>query len=490
MDDHQLTPVAAASRFAKGSASSANSEPYCGPITFVEHGAPPCLAVSVLETRRTLIGVDSERRYGFPQPRRLEWTLQSAHANRRRRVDDGAAGAGASRLARELHRQRARRSSPARLEVLEAPGQRPVTRLRVPPARAHRAPALPAPRSAIRVLIVDDHAVVRSGLSLVVGAEDDLEVVGEAGKRARRDLRGAHAEARRDPAGRRHARPERPRRRADAPARAPETKVLVLSMQDDPQYVRQAFAEGASGYVLKEAADTEVVAAIREVARGGQVRPSRARCAADRGRGRGCAPGGGGPALRPRTRGLEAAGARPHEPGDREAALHLGPNGRDAPRAHHAEAPPVEPGGARALRARAGRARASKRRDGRPEAASSEFERWSGRYADGATRTLRALVFCLLPKPNAVSGLRSAPPIARIANPMPGEQEGDADHDAEERELLGHVARVERGRQRGLGHPEVASRVVDRLSVSDSSAFVASLCPCRRRVAVTRPICA
>jgi two-component system response regulator NreC len=46
--------------------------------------------------------------------------------------------------------------------------------------------------------------------------------------------------------------------------------VLVLSMQDDPQYVRQAFAAGASGYVLKEAADVEVVAAIREVARGGR----------------------------------------------------------------------------------------------------------------------------------------------------------------------------------------------------------------------------
>ena len=47
-------------------------------------------------------------------------------------------------------------------------------------------------------------------------------------------------------------------------------KVLVLSMQDDPRYVREAFAAGASGYVLKEAADTEVVDAIREVARGGR----------------------------------------------------------------------------------------------------------------------------------------------------------------------------------------------------------------------------
>jgi two-component system, NarL family, response regulator NreC len=48
----------------------------------------------------------------------------------------------------------------------------------------------------------------------------------------------------------------------------PETKVLVLSMQDEPQYVRQAFAAGASGYIVKEAADTEVVGAIREVAGG------------------------------------------------------------------------------------------------------------------------------------------------------------------------------------------------------------------------------
>ena len=50
----------------------------------------------------------------------------------------------------------------------------------------------------------------------------------------------------------------------------PETKVLLLSMQDDPRYVREAFAAGASGYVLKEAADTEVVNAVREVARGGR----------------------------------------------------------------------------------------------------------------------------------------------------------------------------------------------------------------------------
>lgn len=122
----------------------------------------------------------------------------------------------------------------------------------------------------IRVLIVDDHAVVRAGLRLLLEAEDDLEPVGEAGS-----ARDAVFEAR-------AARPDVILLDVVMPDGSgleavpkllhenPETKVLMLSMEDDPQYVRQAFAAGASGYVLKEAADTEVVAAIREVARGGR----------------------------------------------------------------------------------------------------------------------------------------------------------------------------------------------------------------------------
>ena len=54
---------------------------------------------------------------------------------------------------------------------------------------------------------------------------------------------------------------------------APATKVLMLSMQDDPAYVRRAFAAGASGYVLKDAADTELVEAIHDVAGGRRYRP-------------------------------------------------------------------------------------------------------------------------------------------------------------------------------------------------------------------------
>jgi len=124
--------------------------------------------------------------------------------------------------------------------------------------------------SEIRVVTVDDHAVVRSGLRLVLEAEDDIEVVAEAGT-----MRDAVFAVRREkpdvvlmdlvmPGG----------SGIDAtPAvlkEAPEAKVLVLSMQDDPVYVREAFAAGASGYVLKEAADTELVQAVREVAAGGR----------------------------------------------------------------------------------------------------------------------------------------------------------------------------------------------------------------------------
>jgi two-component system response regulator NreC len=121
-----------------------------------------------------------------------------------------------------------------------------------------------------RVLIVDDHAVVRSGLKLVLEAEDGIEAVGEAG-----NARDAIFEAR-------SLSPDVILLDVVMPDQSgleiiptllkenPAAKVLVLSMQDDPRYVREAFAAGASGYVLKEAADNEVVAAVREVAGGGR----------------------------------------------------------------------------------------------------------------------------------------------------------------------------------------------------------------------------
>ena len=127
----------------------------------------------------------------------------------------------------------------------------------------------------IRVLIVDDHAVVRTGLRRVLDAEPDLETVGEAA-----DAERALFEAIEN-------KPDVVLMDVVMPGKSgieglpallqavPEMKVLILSMQDDPRYVREAFAAGASGYVLKEAADTEVVGAIRAVAAGERyVHPS------------------------------------------------------------------------------------------------------------------------------------------------------------------------------------------------------------------------
>jgi len=122
----------------------------------------------------------------------------------------------------------------------------------------------------VRVLLVDDHAVVRAGLKLLLDAEDDLEAVGEAGT-AKDAIFQARA-LKPDVIVLDVVMPDQ--NGIDVVPQIlhehPETKILVLSMQDDPQYVRQAFAAGASGYVLKEAADTEVVSAIREVAVGGR----------------------------------------------------------------------------------------------------------------------------------------------------------------------------------------------------------------------------
>jgi two-component system, NarL family, response regulator NreC len=121
----------------------------------------------------------------------------------------------------------------------------------------------------IRLLIIDDHQLVRSGLRRLLEGQEDLMVEDEAGT-AYDAVRLARLH-KPDvilldvvmPGGSGlDAIPE-------IREAAPDAKIVTLSMQDDPSYVRQAFASGASGYVLKEAADDELLAAVREVAAGG-----------------------------------------------------------------------------------------------------------------------------------------------------------------------------------------------------------------------------
>lgn len=120
----------------------------------------------------------------------------------------------------------------------------------------------------IRVLVVDDHAVVRAGLRRVLDAEPDIETVGEAPTAERAVFEALESK------------PDVVLMDVVMPGKSgidglpallqavPEARVLMLSMQDDPRYVREAFEAGASGYVLKEAADTDVVDAVRAVAAG------------------------------------------------------------------------------------------------------------------------------------------------------------------------------------------------------------------------------
>ncbi|QDU75678.1 Oxygen regulatory protein NreC [Bremerella volcania] len=120
----------------------------------------------------------------------------------------------------------------------------------------------------IRLVIADDHAVFRAGLKLLLQSHVDLEVVGEVSDVGQ--LQAEVSKLRPDvlvldltmPGGSTLPVID------DLRQAIPETRILVLSMHDDLTLVRAALASGASGYVVKAAADTEVVAAIRAVATG------------------------------------------------------------------------------------------------------------------------------------------------------------------------------------------------------------------------------
>jgi len=126
------------------------------------------------------------------------------------------------------------------------------------------------PDGEITIVLADDHAVVRSGLRLLLDHEADLRVVAEAGTSddALR-LAKAHRPAvlvldLNMPGTTDSSLDILPTLAADAQA----TRVVVLTMQEDPQFARRALASGAAAYVLKEAADAELVEAVRRAAAG------------------------------------------------------------------------------------------------------------------------------------------------------------------------------------------------------------------------------
>src|SRR6202050_4525224 len=120
----------------------------------------------------------------------------------------------------------------------------------------------------IRILLADDHAVVRQGFKMILGEQPDMEVVGEAGNgrealqlaetlkpdlvvmdAAMAELNGIEAT----------------RRMIDA---APHARVLALSMHKDSVYVREILRAGPRGYLLKDSIDSDLVNAVRAVAKG------------------------------------------------------------------------------------------------------------------------------------------------------------------------------------------------------------------------------
>jgi two-component system response regulator NreC len=117
----------------------------------------------------------------------------------------------------------------------------------------------------IRLVIADDHVVVRSGLKLLLEAEDGVTVVAEAGEiDTTKRMVAAH---RPDVLVLDLNMPGAPSLPA-IPDLAQQTAVVVLTMQNDPAFAREALQSGALGYVLKEAADAELVGAVRAAADG------------------------------------------------------------------------------------------------------------------------------------------------------------------------------------------------------------------------------
>jgi two-component system response regulator NreC len=120
----------------------------------------------------------------------------------------------------------------------------------------------------IRVLIADDHAVLRAGLRLLINTQPDMTVVAEAGDGVEA-IRRAN-ESKPDVVVMDITMPPTGGIQAIETIRQllPQTQILVLTMHDDTAYLRSALAAGASGYVVKKSADSELISAINAVYRG------------------------------------------------------------------------------------------------------------------------------------------------------------------------------------------------------------------------------
>ncbi len=118
------------------------------------------------------------------------------------------------------------------------------------------------------ILLADDHAVVRQGLRFVLDAQPDLEVVAEAGDGAEAVRLAEVADVQLAVIDVAMPRLTGLQATAEITQRLPELKVLILSMHDSEQYLFEALRAGASGYVLKSAADRDLVEACRAAVRG------------------------------------------------------------------------------------------------------------------------------------------------------------------------------------------------------------------------------
>ena len=131
------------------------------------------------------------------------------------------------------------------------------------------------PDRSVRILLVDDHTIVRQGLKLILASQSDLEVVGEASTGA--EAVSKAAELKPDIVLMDVAMPEMNGIEATKRivAAQPRLRILVLSMHKEAVYVREILKAGARGYILKDAIDSELLTAIRSLARGdGYVSPA------------------------------------------------------------------------------------------------------------------------------------------------------------------------------------------------------------------------